>query len=151
MRTVWDKIQKIINIILPAIGIGLMIFYEVCDTSCSYLQGTFAGVDLKYIGIVFMAALLAISLPPASRYETPVNHLRTMLLAGALGGEILLIHFQIVHETYCPFCIAFGLCILILFTSNIGKMNKYIAAGSLVVGVVVFWLFFDGSVLPLYS
>lgn len=136
--------------LFPIIGIGLMVFYEVCETSCSYLQGTFAGVDLKYIGIFFMAALLAVSLPFASRYETPVNHLRTMMLAGALGGEILLVHFQIVHETYCPFCVAFGLCILILFTSNIGKMNKYLAAGSFVAGVSAFWLFFEGSVLPLY-
>ena len=145
-----NKTLKIANILFPVIGIGLMIFYEVCDTSCSSIRGTFAGVDLKYIGILFMAALFAFSLPPALRYETPVNHLRTMMLAGALGGEILLVHFQIVHETYCPFCIAFGLCILILFTSNIGKMNKYIATGSLVAGVGAFWLFFEGSVLPLY-
>jgi len=145
-----NKTLKIANMLFPIIGIGLMVFYEVCETSCSYLQGTFAGVDLKYIGIFFMAALLAVSLPFASRYETPVNHLRTMMLAGALGGEILLVHFQIVHETYCPFCVAFGLCILILFTSNIGKMNKYLAAGSFVAGVSAFWLFFEGSVLPLY-
>jgi uncharacterized membrane protein len=145
-----NKTLKIANMLFPIIGIELMVFYEVCETSCSYLQGTFAGVDLKYIGIFFMAALLAVSLPFASRYETPVNHLRTMMLAGALGGEILLVHFQIVHETYCPFCVAFGLCILILFTSNIGKMNKYLAAGSFVAGVSAFWLFFEGSVLPLY-
>jgi hypothetical protein len=151
MRTTWANIQKIINGILPAIGIGLMIFYEVCDTSCSYLQGTFAGVDLKYIGILFMAVLFAFSLPPAFRYETPVNHLRTMMLAGAMGGEILLVRFQIVHEVYCPFCLAFGLCVLIIFASNFMKMNKYVAAGSLVAGLCVFWLFFDGSVVPLYS
>lgn len=151
MRTVWDRIQKIINIILPAIGIGLMIFYEVCDTSCSFIQGTFAGVDLKYIGILFMAALLAFSLPPALRYETPVNNLRTMMLAGAMGGEMLLVRFQIVHEVYCPFCLAFGLCVLIIFASNFMKMNKYVAAGSLAAGVCAFWLFFDGSVIPLYS
>ena len=29
-----------------------MVFYEVCDTSCSSLQGTFLGVDLKLIGIL---------------------------------------------------------------------------------------------------
>jgi hypothetical protein len=35
-----DQVLKIISIAFPAIGVGLMIFYEVCDTICFSLQGT---------------------------------------------------------------------------------------------------------------
>jgi len=144
------KVLKIINAVFPVIGIGLMIFYEVCDTSCSSLQGTFFSLDLKVIGILYMAVLLALTLPPATRYATSVNYLRTMLLSGALGSEILLVRFQIVHDTYCPFCLAFGFCIVALFTANFIQMNKYLALGAFLAGIAVFSLFFKGSVLPLY-
>jgi hypothetical protein len=146
-----DKIRKIVNLVFPLIGIGLMIFYEVCDTSCSYLQGTFLDIDLKIIGIPFMAILLAAALPPVSRYPVPVNLLRTGMLSAALGGEILLVRFQIVQDTYCPFCLAFGMCVLTLFAVNFSRMNKYLALGSFLAGIVAFALFFKGSVLPLYG
>ncbi|MCX5827813.1 MAG: hypothetical protein NTV58_07405 [Deltaproteobacteria bacterium] len=149
-RVRWDKLLKIANLIFPIIGLGLMVFYEVCDTSCSSLRGTFGGVDLKYVGILFMAVLLALSLPPVSRYATPVSHLRTMMLSGALGGEILLVRFQMVHDTYCPFCLAFGLCVLIIFAANFPKMNKYLVLGAFLAGLGAFALFFKGSVLPIY-
>lgn len=146
----WDKSLKIINLLFPIIGVGLMIFYEVCDTSCSSLRGTFGGIDLKYVGILFMGTLLALNLPPLSRYVAPVSHLRAMMLSGALGGEILLVRFQIVHDTYCSFCLAFGLCVLILFIANSLKMNKFLALGTFLAGVGAFAIFFKGSVLPLY-
>jgi hypothetical protein len=42
-----DKVLKIINVVFPVIGVGLMIAYGVCDTSCSSLRGTFLSVDPK--------------------------------------------------------------------------------------------------------
>ena len=146
-----DRVLKTINIAFPIIGIGVMLFYEVCDTSCSSLQGTFLGLDLRVIGVFYMAALLAMTLPPASRWAVSVRHLRTMLLSGALGGEILLVRFQVVQDTYCPFCLAFGSCILVLFASNFTKMNKYLALGAFLAGIAAFALFFKGSILPLYT
>ena len=146
-----DRVLKTINIAFPIIGIGVMLFYEVCDTSCSSLQGTFLGLDLRVIGVLYMAALLAMTLPPASRWAVSVRHLRTMLLSGALGGEILLVRFQVVHDTYCPFCLAFGSCILVLFAANFTKMNKYLALGAFLAGIAAFALFFKGSILPLYT
>ncbi|MFH2121052.1 MAG: hypothetical protein ABIJ25_11745 [Pseudomonadota bacterium] len=146
-----DKVLKSINAVFPAIGVGLMIAYGVCDTSCSSLRGTFLGVDLKVIGILFMAVLLVLTLPPASRYATSVNHLRTIMLSGTLGGEVLLVRFQIVHDIYCPFCLAFGLCVVALFAANFAKMNKYLALGAFLAGIAAFALFFKGSVLPLYN
>ncbi|MBU1706056.1 hypothetical protein KKG19_05030, partial [Patescibacteria group bacterium] len=137
-----DKVLKSINAVFPAIGVGLMIAYGVCDTSCSSLRGTFLGVDLKVIGILFMAVLLVLTLPPASRYATSVNHLRTIMLSGTLGGEVLLVRFQIVHDIYCPFCLAFGLCVVALFAANFAKMNKYLALGAFLAGIAAFALFF---------
>lgn len=146
-----DKVLKSINAVFPAIGVGLMIAYGVCDTSCSSLRGTFLGVDLKMIGILYMALLFALILPPALRYATSVDHLRTLMLSGALGGEVLLVRFQIVHDIYCPFCLAFGLCVVALFAANFTKMNKYLALGAFLAGIAAFALFFKGSVLPLYN
>jgi uncharacterized membrane protein len=145
-----DHILKIINVALPVSGVGLMIFYGVCDTSCSSLQGSFLGLDLKVIGILYMAALLALTLLPASHWAASVRHLRTMLLSGSLGGEILLVRFQVVYDTYCPFCLAFGSCILVLFAANFTKMNKCLVLGVFLAGIVAFSLFFEGSVIPLY-
>jgi uncharacterized membrane protein len=145
-----DHVLKIINIVFPIIGIGVMVFYNVCDTSCSSLQGTFLGLDLQVIGILFMAVLLVLALLPASRWNASVGHLRTMMLSGALGGEVLLVRFQIVHDTYCPFCLVFGTCILILFAANYVRMNRYLSWGAFLAGVATFALFFEGSILPLY-
>jgi len=146
-----DKGLKIVNAVIPGIGIGLMVLYEVCDTACSSLQGTFAGVDLKVVGIIYMVALLALTLPPLSPYPAIVRHLRTIMLGGALGGEIILVRFQIVHDFYCSFCLAFGLCVVALFAANFMKMNRYLALVSFLAGIVAFALLFKGSILPLYG
>jgi hypothetical protein len=145
-----NKMIKSLNIILPVIGMGLMIYYEICDTSCAYITGSFLGIDLKIIGILFMAVLLILTIPAISSYKTPMSHLRTMMLAGAMGGEVILFRFQVVHETFCPFCLAFGLCLLTLFAVHCRVMNKYLAGASFLAGIGAFALFFQGSVLPLY-
>jgi len=146
-----DKILKIINAVSPVIGIGLMIGYRVCDTSCSSLQGTFLGMDLKMIGILYMAVLFMLTLPPASRDATLVNYVRTMMLSGGLGAEVFLVRFQIVHDIYCPFCLAFGLCVVVLFVANFTKMNRPLVLGAFLAGVATFTLFFKGTVLPFYD
>jgi hypothetical protein len=147
----WEKGLALINVVVPLIGMGLMIFYAVCTTSCSYLQGTFAGVDLKITGIIFMALLLALTRLDSSRLSASVGHLRTMMLAGAVGSEILLVRFQVVHDTYCPFCIAFGFCVVLLFAVNFPRMNRLLALLAFLMGIGLFALFFNGSVLPRFS
>ena len=143
-------VLKIINIVFPAIGIGLMIFYDVCETGCSSLQGTFMGLKLKVIGIIFMVVLLVLSLPPGGRNADFVRRLRMILLSGALGGETVLVRFQAVQDVYCYFCLAFGLCILILFVANFTKVDRYWVLGGFLSGIAAFAIFFEGSVLPLY-
>ena len=146
-----DKVRRALSIVLPLVGMGLMIFYQYCNTACSYVQGTFMGMDLKLVGILFMAALLVVALPPAFRYPAHGNVLRPAMLSAAGGGEVLLFRFQVLHDTYCPFCLAFGVCVLMLFAVNFSRMNRYLALGSFLAGMGAFALFFEGSVLPLYG
>ena len=143
--------RKAVNISLPLIGLGVVIFYQLCDTACSALQGALLGVDLKVLGILFMTVLLAIVPLQSSRFSSLAGHLRTVLLAGALGGEVMLVRFQIMQETYCPFCLAFGLCIVLLFAAHLPRMNGYAAIVAFLAGVGVFVIGFTGSVLPLYG
>lgn len=145
-----NRLIRIMNIVLPVIGMAVIIYYKICDTVCTYISGSFLGLDLKIIGILFMAVLLILTIPALSIYKTHVRHLRTMMLAGAMGGEVILFRFQVVHETFCPFCLAFGLCLLILFAANFIVMNKYLAGASFLAGIGAFALFFQGAVLPLY-
>ncbi|PKN60017.1 MAG: hypothetical protein CVU53_05230, partial [Deltaproteobacteria bacterium HGW-Deltaproteobacteria-11] len=86
---------RILNIILLVVGMGVIIYYKVCDTVCAYISGSFLGIDLKIIGILFMAVLLVLMIPAVASYKTPVGHLRTMMLAGAMGGEVILFRFQV--------------------------------------------------------
>lgn len=55
------------------------------------------------------------------------------------------------HDTYSPFCLAFGACILILFIANFAKAPRYLALGAFLAGIAAFALFFEGSVIPLYG
>jgi hypothetical protein len=146
-----DTLKNLVNLVLPLVGMGLMVSYEICDTTCSSLTGAFMGLDLKYVGHLFMGVLLVLNFLRKPPLAEPANVLRTMMLAGALGGEVLLVRFQILHETFCPFCLAFGLCLLALFAVNARTMNRYLAWTSFLAGMAVFYFFFEGTVLSLYS
>ncbi len=144
------SVRTILNISVPILGIALEIFYSICDTSCSYLQGSIFGVDLVLVGILFMGALLVLNLPVLARQRFFVDQSRAVLLSGALGGEVLLLRFQIVNNVYCPYCLAFGALILLLFVLNFRAMNRILAAASFLAGVLLFYFFFEGSTMPLF-
>jgi hypothetical protein len=144
--------KQIIEILLPVIGIGLMIYYEICDTACAALKGTFLGIDLKPVGMVFMGVLFLIALPLAvPRWPQMVKSLRTMMLSFALGGEIILVHFQVAHAVFCPYCLAFASLILILFLIRVREMHLHLVAICFASGVLAFLLFFRGSIIPQYA
>jgi hypothetical protein len=137
---------KTLNVVLPIAGAGIMFYYEYCETSCSYLKGTFLGLDLKYAGIVFMAALLASSFVPGRLLGGAVNWLRTFMISSAIGAEFILIKFQIVNDIYCLYCLLFSSCIFGLFMINFSGMNKKLMVASIAAGLVAFVLFFQGHV-----
>lgn len=142
---------KTVNLVTPVIAIGLMVYYIICDTSCSSLKGSLLGQDLVTIGILVMTALLSIAILPRSMFIEPVAWLQTAILSGGLGGEAVLVHFQIVHKSLCPYCLGFGMCLLALFMANFPEMKKQLALCAFLAGVGLFALFFNGSVLLLYE
>lgn len=146
-----DRMLKAVNVAVPIIAAGLMVYYRICDTSCASLKGSLFGLDLAVVGIIAMAVLLAIAVLPNPLCTEPVAWLRTAILSGSLGGEIILVRFQVVNGIYCPYCLAFGVCLLILFGVNFPKMDRRLVAGAFLMGLVVFFLFFKGAVLPLYD
>jgi uncharacterized membrane protein len=146
-----ERLLKAVNAAVPIIGAGLMVYYRICDTSCSSLKGSLLGLDLAAVGIIAMAVLLVLAVLPRALCTEPVSWLRTAILSGGLGGEVILVRFQVVNGIYCPYCLAFGACLLVLFAVNFPRMDRRLAAGAFLAGVIVFSLFFKGAVLPMYD
>lgn len=105
------KYRNAITIILALIGIGLMAYYDYCDTACSYLKGDIWGIDLKWVGIVYMTAIIAF----AAFRQAPFVRI---LLAAGLGVEVHLYVFQLQNDVYCPFCVAFSVMLVTSFIIN---------------------------------
>jgi hypothetical protein len=144
-------ITKMLNIVLPLIGIALMFFYEYCNTSCSYLKGTFLGIDLKWVGIIYMIVLFASTFSLRGSFALIAAHFRTILISAAVGVEFFLIGWQVVKSTYCPFCLAFSTCIFILLGINFTSMNKKLMLASMAAALLGFALFFEGHTVPRYD
>jgi hypothetical protein len=106
---------------LAVIGIGLMAFYAICDTSCSYLRGDLFGIDLKYVGVSYMVILIILA------FFKQADLIR-MLVATGIGVEVFLISFQVSENVFCPFCLTFGIIVLLMYLINYersGMMNKW--------------------------
>jgi thiol-disulfide isomerase/thioredoxin len=88
-----------------------MAYYDYCDTACSYLKGDILGIDLKYVGMIYMAGIIAFAA------FKQMNYVRAMLAAG-LGVEVYLYYFQIENDIYCPFCLAFSIMLILSFLIN---------------------------------
>ena len=61
--TTIKKYRSIITIALSLIAIVLMIYYDYCDTACRYLKGNIWGIDLKWVGIAYMLAIIIFACP----------------------------------------------------------------------------------------
>jgi len=105
------KYRHIITIALALIGIGLMAYYDYCATACSYLQGDILGMDLKWVGITYMSAIILFAA------FKQMSFVRALLAAG-LGVEVYLYYFQIENDVYCPFCLAFSVMLILSFLIN---------------------------------
>jgi thiol:disulfide interchange protein DsbA len=133
-----------VNIVLSLVGIGIPLLSGLCEGSCSFLTGSIFSVDLKYIGILYMGMLLLFSLLKRSSLVLP-------FLSLGLGAEIQLVAFQIMHQTACYFCLAFGAVIFILFLLNFDTSKKIVITACLILGFILFSIFFQGMVTPLYA
>ncbi len=111
MKDIIKKYRNIITIVLALIGIGIMAYYDYCDTACSYLQGDIFGIDLKWVGISYMAIIIVFAA------FKQVAFVRALLAAG-LGVEAHLYAFQVQNDVYCPFCLAFSVMLILSFLIN---------------------------------
>lgn len=133
-----------ITIALALVAIGIMVFYSFCTTSCSYLKGDLFGLDLKYVGILFMLIIIGLS---AMKQDL----LLLMLLSASMGVEIFLVIFQVKADVYCPFCLAFGVTMFLMFLLNIDLQRKWVMSVCIVLGYLFFLLFFIGTITATYN
>ena len=163
------KYRNAITIVLSLVGIGLMAYYDYCDTACSYLRGDILGLDLKWVGISYMSAVIVFAIFNQSSF------VRALLAAG-LGVEVHLYAFQIQHDVYCPFCLTFSVMLILSFLINyeipsawrekrrrmwlyflgevnfpMFKLNKLPLLLFSLLGYVTILLTFSGSVTPAYG
>lgn len=139
-----DKTRQIVNIALSVIAIAVVVYYSLCTGSCAYLKGDIFSVDLKYVGIAFMVVIIICNV-------TRKDFILLLLLSAGIGGEIYLIGFQVVHDTYCPFCLAFGATIVLQFILNFEWSKRWYVLASVIAGLVFYLLFFNGATVPAYN
>jgi hypothetical protein len=136
--------KKSINLFISLLGIGIVVFYTVCDQSCAYFKGSILSLDLKYFGILFMGLVIFMTF-------LKTRSLLLFLLSCAVGVEIYLVGFQVKTGVYCPYCLAFGVTIFSLFLLNFDSSKKIHAIIFTIFGLLVFSLLFEGSVTPVYG
>jgi hypothetical protein len=74
-----------------------------------------------------------------------------IFLSTGIGLEVFLIGFQIRNEVFCPFCLAFGVIVILLFLLNLDLKKKWIIAASIAIGFVLVSIFFEGTTIPTYD
>ncbi|HOU51343.1 MAG: hypothetical protein KBG22_07795 [Smithella sp.] len=133
------KYRNVMTIVLSLAGIGLMAYYDYCDTECSYLKGDILGIDLKWVGIFYMSAIIVFAIFNQSSFVR-------VLLAAGLGVEVHLYAFQVQHDVYCPFCLAFSVMLILSFLINYEMPSAWREKRSRM------WLYFLGEVnFPLFK
>jgi archaellum biogenesis protein FlaJ (TadC family) len=132
------------TILLALVGIAVMVAYGTCSESCTYLQGSLFGVDLKYLGMLYMGLVLILG---ALGKDTAC----LVLLSVGMGGEAFLMGYQALNGIYCPFCLAFALVVVILFTIRFEKAGLRAAILFAAAGFLLFLIGFSGLVPPAYA
>jgi len=144
MKRFLSRKRRFLTALLALAGIGITLAYITCYGSCSSLRGSLLGVDLKYMGIFYMAAILVLA---PMRKSLPC----LLLLAFGAGGESFLIGYQIRSGVYCPYCLAFAATIFLGLAVNFERARKTLVALVAAAGLIFFLLFFSGSATPVYA
>lgn len=143
MKTALSGKEKL-TLLLALAGIALVFVYAYCGDSCSYLQGSLFGIDLKYLGVLFMGTLAALGFFGLREY-------RLLLLSAGVGAEAYLIGFQVQNDVFCPYCLTFGAVLLLLFAINLDWSKRRLVGIFAVLGLLLFAAFFNGSVTPSFA
>jgi uncharacterized membrane protein len=133
-----------INIILLLVGVGVVVFYTLCGDACTYLQGGMFGIDLQYLGMAYVIVLIVSNILKR-------DLIILMLLSAGIGAEFFLVGYQIVHNTYCPYCLVFAAVIVVQFLFNMNVSKKLLILVFMALGFLSFFIFFKGSAFPVYG
>jgi hypothetical protein len=136
--------KYILTIVLALIAMGIEFYYSICGGSCSYLRGDIFGIGLQYIGIAFMVVVIILSIIKKDR-------LLLVLLSAGVGVEIYLAGFQIWHNKYCLYCLLFGGVLVVQFLINLDWKKKKTVFVMMAAALLLFPIFFHGSVTPVYA
>jgi uncharacterized membrane protein len=144
MKRFLAKKKRFLTVLLALAGLAVALSYIYCYGSCSYLTGTILGIDLKYLGIFYMAVILVTALMRKSLFCL-------LLLAFGAGGETFLIGYQIRSGVYCPYCLGFAVTIFLALAVNFERARKTLSLLAAAAGLIFFLLFFSGSATPAYA
>ncbi len=133
-----------INIILLLVGVGVVVFYTLCGDACTYLQGGIFGIDLQYLGMAYVIVLIVSNILKR-------DLIILMLLSAGIGAEFFLVGYQIVNNTYCPYCLVFAAIIVMQFLFNMNVSKKLLILVFIALGFLSFFIFFKGSAFPVYG
>ncbi|MFB3925435.1 MAG: hypothetical protein ACE14T_05220, partial [Syntrophales bacterium] len=161
--------KRVVTVLLALTGMAIVVYYIRCEDACAYLSGEIFGVDLKYAGIAFMAAV-------ATSAGAGFMRVLRMILAAGIGAEAFLVGYQWVQRTFCPYCLAFGATLVLAFAVNYSRREPVSGAwrkslyilGEVelevnrrrrvfpllllsIAGFVLFLFAFTGSTLPVYA
>ncbi len=149
--TSMQMFANLITLVLSFTAILVIYFYSTCETVCSPLKGSIFGIELQYVGIIYILSV-------ASLIFLKRNKLWLLLSAG-VGSEIYLIGFQVWHHTYCLYCLIFAAIVIVLFIINLiqdyseGKLLVRIPSRVFLITIAfaIFAIFFKGSAVLQYS
>jgi thiol:disulfide interchange protein DsbA len=144
MKHLPAKKKRFLTVILALAGIIVILAYHFCFGSCSYLKGSVLGVDLKYLGILYMIAIVILAL-------TRQTLLCLFALAFGSGGEIFLIGYQVRSGVYCPYCLVFAAVVILTLIVNFERSRRWFTALTAGAGLIFFLLFFSGSTTLTYT
>jgi len=138
------KKRQILTILLALAGIAVIFAYQYCFGACSGLTGDILGLDLKYLGVLYMVAIIILAL-------TRLTTLCLAALAFGAGGELFLIGYQIRVGAYCAYCLVFAALVMAALYVNFDRSRKRLAGLSAGAGLLFFLLFFSGSTTVTYA
>jgi thiol-disulfide isomerase/thioredoxin len=67
------------------------------------------------------------------------------------AAEIYLIGFQVKSGVYCPYCLLFAVVLILLFVLNFRVSRKVLIVVAVILGLLFFVLFFEGTTRPVLA
>jgi len=116
------RIAALVSCLLGA-GLSLASHYGWCSTDACvmYHKIKVYGIGVSLWGLAFFLGLAAVEV--ASWFTAAGSWLRTLMVAGALGGEAMLMYAQWVMDTYCAICLAVAGVVAVLVVLEVVRLN----------------------------